>query len=123
MRRSADPSAFLPLKDLVFRILLALLDGELHGYSLVKELRERQEGRRSVAPGHFYRTLRTMTESGLIEESDRRPDPELDDERRRYFRLTELGRRTLAAEARRLEKLLADARRHDLLPRPGEGAP
>jgi DNA-binding PadR family transcriptional regulator len=114
-----DVERLLPLKDLVFRILLALHDGERHGYSIVKKIRERPSGRRPVAPGQLYRTLATMLELGLIEESDRRPDPELDDERRRYFRLTAFGRRAAGAEARRLEELVASARRHRILEQPG----
>lgn len=114
-RARRDVERLLPLKDLVFRILLALHDGELHGYSIVKKIRERSVGRRPIAPGQLYRTLRGMAGQGLIEESDRRPDPELDDERRRYFRLTAFGRRAAGAEARRLEELVAVARRHHIL--------
>lgn len=121
-RNHRDVDRLLPLKDLVFRILLALHGGELHGYSIVKKIRERPSGRRPIAPGQLYRTLRTMVDLGMIEESDRRPDPELDDERRRYFRLTAFGRRAAGAEARRLEGLVAAARRHHILDQPG-GAP
>lgn len=106
--------SLLPLKPLVFEILLVLHDGERHGYSIVKEL-SRQPSGRKVAPGNFYRTLRSMMSQGLIEESGDRPDPALDDERRRYFRLTQTGRRLVAAEARRLDKLLSPARRRSLL--------
>ena len=101
----------LPLKTLVFQILLVLHDGEKHGYSIVKRIRERHDGGRPVAPANLYRTLRTMLSQGLIAESEQRPDPDLDDERRRYFMLTDLGHDTVAAETARLERLLGAARR------------
>ena len=90
-----------------------LRTGERHGYALVKEL-ERDPGRPGrVLPANLYRRIRTLLERGLIKESDRRPDSEMDDERRRYFRLTDLGEAVARAEARRLDSLLAGAR--DLL--------
>lgn len=99
----------LPLHPEAFRILLVLRAGERHGYALVKEL-ERDPGRPGrVMPANLYRRIRTLLDQGLIEESDHRPDPELDDERRRYFRVTELGEEVARAEARRLEALLASA--------------
>lgn len=86
-----------------------LRSGELHGYALVKEL-ERDPGRPGrVLPANLYRRIRTLLEQGLIAESDRRPDPAADDERRRYFRVTELGERVARAEARRLQELLEGA--------------
>ena len=104
----------LPLHPEAFRILLVLRSGERHGYSLVKEL-ERDPGRPGkVLPANLYRRIRTLLTQGLIEESDHRPDPDLDDERRKYFRITELGDATARAEAARLSALLAGAR--DLLP-------
>ncbi len=109
-----DLQSLLPLKPLVFQILLVLHDGERHGYSIVKQLAQESSGRQ-IAPGNLYRTLRTMMAQGLIEESDSRPDPLLDDERRRYFCLTSLGRRLASAEAARLEDLLSSARRRSLL--------
>ena len=107
----------LPLKPLVLQVLLALLDGERHGWSLVRDVQQRGFGR--IMPGNFYRTLRGMLETGLIEESERRPDPGEDDERRRYFGLTTLGAAVAAAEARRLEAIVTDARTRKLLARRG----
>lgn len=104
----ADARRFLPLKPLVFEVLLALGDGERHGWSLVREVQERGSDER-VLPANFYRTLRAMLADGLIVESDRRPAVD-DDERRRYFRLTPLGREAARLEARRLQEVVADAR-------------
>src|SRR5918996_769615 len=104
--REKSPDAHLPVKPLVFQVLLALSEGERHGWSLVRDVQQRGFGR--IMPGNFYRSLRGMLEAGLIEESGKRPDPEEDDERRRYFRLTALGDAVAAAEARRLEAIVAD---------------
>lgn len=106
-----------PLKPVVFEILLALRRGERHGYGLVKLVEERTEGQLRIEPANLYRTLRVLLEQGLIEESDHRPDPELDDQRRRYFRITALGVQIAETEAKRLQRLVADAQAHDLLPR------
>jgi DNA-binding PadR family transcriptional regulator len=106
----------LPLKPLVFQILLALGDEERHGWSLVREVQQRG-GFARLMPGNFYRTLRSMLADGLIEESRRRSADD-DDERRRYFRVTTLGSRLAAAEARRLEALVVEARAKRLIPRP-----
>jgi DNA-binding PadR family transcriptional regulator len=113
-----DPSddRQLPLKPLVFQILLALVDGERHGWSLVREVQQRGEFAR-LMPGNFYRTLRSMLADGLIEQARRRSSSD-DDERRRYFRVTTLGGRLAAAEARRLEALVVEARAKRLIPRP-----
>jgi len=102
----------LPLKPLVFQVLLALADGERHGWSLVREVQQRG-GFARLMPGNFYRTLRAMLADGLIEASDTRAD----DERRRYFRVTRLGERVAAAEARRLEAAVLEARAKRLLAR------
>jgi DNA-binding PadR family transcriptional regulator len=105
----------LPLHPEAFRILMVLLDGEAHGYAIVKEL-ERDPGRPGrVLPANLYRRIRTLQEQGLIEEADNRPDPELDDERRRYFAVTQAGMAVARAEARRLEALVVGARARDLL--------
>ena len=113
-----DPTALLPLKPIVFHILLVLGDGERHGYAIVKSLEEQEEPRLRIDPGNLYRSLRTMLAQELIEETDRRADPELDDERRRYFALTAFGRSVAEAEARRLERLVRQARKQRLLVRP-----
>jgi DNA-binding PadR family transcriptional regulator len=102
----------MPLKPLVFEVLLALVEGPRHGWSLVRELEERLGGE-PLLPGNFYRTLRRMTADGLIREA--RPASPPVDERRRYFELTPLGERTARAEAKRLEALLGDARTRRLL--------
>jgi DNA-binding PadR family transcriptional regulator len=117
MTRRAREAAAEPLKPLVFQILLALVDGERHGWSLVRELQERG-GFDRVMPGNFYRTLRGMLADGLIEEAHERT-AEADDERRRYFRLTGVGDRAAAAEARRLEALVVESRAKRLLARRG----
>ena len=110
-----DPDALLPLKPVVFQVLLSLIDGEQHGYAIVQDIAERSSARMEIEPGNLYRTLRYMLDEGLIEESDRRPAPGLDDERRRYYRVTRFGQRVAAAEAARLVELVADARARNLL--------
>lgn len=110
-RTPADRSpAPEPLKPLVFLLLVSLAAGERHGYALKKEIRARSGGKSGPGPATLYRTLAELVDLGLIEESERRPAPELDDERRRYYRITERGRRVVLAEARRLEGLVAAAR-------------
>lgn len=112
-----DLATELPLKPIAFHILLALSDGERHGYALVKALENQEDGNLRIDPGNLYRTLRTMLKRGLIHETDRRPDPEPDDERRRYFAVTPYGRKVAQAEARRLERLVRLARKQRLLVR------
>lgn len=114
----ADVERHLPLKPLVFQVLLALAGGERHGWRLVREVQGRG-GFGRVMPGNFYRTLRSMLADGLIEESDVRPEPDYDDERRRYFAITPLGRRVATAEARRLEAAVNEARAKRLLAKRG----
>jgi DNA-binding PadR family transcriptional regulator len=115
-RRRDDVDAHLPLKPLVFQVLLALAGGERHGWALVREVQTRG-GFEGLMPGNFYRTLRTMLAGGLIEESGDLRDRRQDDERRRYFKLTPLGSAVATAEARRLESLLLEARAKRLLAR------
>jgi DNA-binding PadR family transcriptional regulator len=116
-RRQNDP-AREPLKPLVFQVLLALVDGERHGWSLVREVQQRGEFGR-IMPGNFYRTLRAMLADGLIEEAPERDSGGDADERRRYFRLTAAGAQAAAAEARRLEALVVESRAKRLLTRRG----
>lgn len=117
MASNIDPvDTHLPLKPLVFQVLLALADGERHGWALVREVQARDEFAQ-IMPGNFYRTLRTMLGDGLIEQSTTRPARKDDDERRRYFRLTEVGERVASAEARRLEAAVLEARAKRLLAR------
>jgi DNA-binding PadR family transcriptional regulator len=114
--RRDEVDAHLPLKPLVFQVLLALAGGERHGWALVREVQMRG-GFEGLMPGNFYRTLRTMLADGFIEESGDLRDRRQDDERRRYFRLTPLGSAVATAEARRLESLLLEARAKRLLPK------
>lgn len=99
----------------MFHILLALADKERHGYEIMREVDDRTEGKMRVGPGTLYGSIKRMLNDGLIEELDERPDPELDDERRRYYRLSDLGRRVAIAEAERLDKLVKSARSKKLL--------
>ena len=104
------PEAFLPLKPDAFYILLVLLYGERHGYAIMRDAAERSDGRVELQAGALYRLLRRLLEDGLVTESNRRPAADADDERRRYYRITALGRATIAAEAERLATLAATAR-------------
>jgi len=115
---SSKPADLLPLKPLHFLMLLTLVDGERHAYGIKKDLASRGV-HRDVGPGTLYRAIAQLVDADLIDESDRRPVAELDDERRRYYRLTPFGRRVVAAEARRLEALVAAARARKLIPHPG----
>jgi DNA-binding PadR family transcriptional regulator len=103
----SDARRFLPLKPVEFVLLLVLVEGEQHGYALAGEIAARTEDLVRLAPGNLYRVIRRLEDDGLIAESGRRPAPELDDERRRYYRITPLGADVAAAEARRLRALLA----------------
>ena len=113
-----DVERHLPLKPLVFEVLLALVDGDRHGWSLVRDVQQRG-GFGRLMPGNFYRTLRSMLADGFIEESSSRPASTGDDERRRYFQLTPLGHQVAEAEARRLEAAVLEARARKLLTRRG----
>jgi DNA-binding PadR family transcriptional regulator len=106
---------FLPLTPVAFEILLALADGEQHGYSVMREVERRSNGGIALHPGTLYRALARLLESGLIEELDQRPDPRHDDERRRYYQLTALGIAVARAEAERIAGQLASARARKLL--------
>ena len=105
----SKPEDFLPLTPAVFEILLALVDGERHGYAIMKEVDERTAGGVKLRPGTLYRAVSRLLEDNLIQESDVRPDPAEDDERRRYYGLTSLGRGVAAAEAHRMETLVRSA--------------
>ena len=109
------PNRTLPLTTAVIHILLALADGEKHGYVIMQEVEAISKGQVKMGPGTLYGSIKRMLAAGLILESDERPDPELDDQRRRYYQLTEKGRRVLAAEARRLDRLVAQARARRVL--------
>ena len=98
-----------PLPAAQLHILLAVADGEKHGYAIMREVASMTDGEVSMGPGTLYGTIKRMLGSGLLEETDERPDPELDDERRRYYRATGLGGRVLDAETARLERLVRTA--------------
>ena len=115
------PEEFLPLTPAMFHILLALADKERHGYHIMREVDERTSGNVKLGPGTLYGSIKRMMADGLIEELDERPDPELDDERRRYYRLTDFGFRVATAEAQRLEQMVRSARAKKLLPRTRSG--
>ena len=103
-----DPVAegFLPLKPNWFHVLLSLASGEQHGYGIMQEVLERTDGKVRLWPATLYGTLERLFDAGLIAEANRRPQADEDDARRRYYRLTALGRRVLAAESMRLEDLV-----------------
>ena len=115
MAKADGPEDAIPLTPAVFHILLALIGGERHGYAIKKEVERFTEGALRLGPGTLYWSIKRMVEDGLIEESDERPDPELDDERRRYYRLTDWGVRVSQAEARRLAQVVSVARDRGLL--------
>src|SRR5919199_3059004 len=115
----SEPEELLPLSPAVFHVLLALADAERHGYGIIKEVEARTEGRVRLGAGTLYGSIKRMLEQGLVEESDERPDAELDDERRRYYRLTDFGRRVAGAEVERLATLVSVAREKRLLSGPG----
>ncbi len=117
MRKSAepDPESFLPLTPAVFHILLALADGERHGYSIMQEVETSTEGKMRLGPGTLYGSIKRLLNDRMIVESDERPDPEMDDERRRYYGLTDFGRRVAVAEAKRLAQLVLAARAKRLI--------
>jgi len=112
MDRPRRPPAekLIPLSPVVFDVLLALSDDERHGYAIMRDVAARSAGATRLLPGSLYRALARLVEDGLVEESDERPLPDLDDERRRYYRLTALGRKVVAAEARRLAAVVRTAR-------------
>jgi DNA-binding PadR family transcriptional regulator len=104
--RQGSVEALLPLPLPVFHMLLGLSEGERHGYALKREILQRTGGKLNLGSGALYGSINKMLEQGLIEESEERPDSHLDDERRRYYRITALGRRAAQAEAVRLRQLV-----------------
>src|SRR5258706_16317624 len=105
-----DPQKFIPLKTHWFHIMLPLAGGEQHGYGIMQEALNRTTGKVRLWPATLYGSIKRLIEAELIEESDERPAPELDDARRRYYRLTALGRRVLDAECERLQELVRTIR-------------
>lgn len=120
MSKSLDdtrrPEDVLPLTPATLNILLALVDEERHGYGIMREVSRRTGGRVNLGPGTLYTSIKRMILDEFIEESDERPDPGMDDQRRRYYRLTHFGRRVLSAEIERLESLVRDARTRGVSP-------
>jgi len=112
---NTSPDSFLPLTNAAFHILLALADQERHGYSIMQEVAVQTNNRMRLGPGTLYGTIKRLLADGWIEETEDRPDPALDDERRRYYRLTALGARIARAEAERLAALVRAAQQKRLL--------
>ena len=109
-RHEAAVDSVLPLTPAIHHILLALFDEERHGYGIMLEVSRLTAGATKMGPGTLYGTLKRLLAAGLIEEAEERPDPELDDERRRYYRITRFGARALRAETARVSVLLDAAR-------------
>jgi DNA-binding PadR family transcriptional regulator len=116
--RTRSVDALLPLTPPMLHTLVSLADGDKHGYAILKEIDRRTNGAARLSAGTLYALLSRATADGLIVESDERPDFALDDERRRYYRLTSLGRRVAVAEIERLESIVEMARAKKLVPRP-----
>lgn len=115
--QESDPEILLPLTPAVFHILLALADGDRHGYSIMQEIAAQTEGRLRIGPTTLYRSIKHMLSDGLITEVDERPEPDQDDERRRYYRLTSFGSLVARAEMQRLAQAIAIAKSKPLLNR------
>src|SRR5689334_7211600 len=105
----------LPLTPAMFHVLAALADGEIHGYAILKEVEEQTQGEVRLSAGTLYGIIKRLLVEGMIVESSERPAPELDDSRRRYYRLTEWGHQVAVAEAQRMERLIVLARGKRLL--------
>lgn len=105
-----NPSEMLPLPVSQLHILMALVTGDKHGYAIMRDVQDFTDGAVTMGPGTLYGAVKQMLRAGLIEESDERPDPALDDQRRRYYRLTDVGSWILDAEVARMEQLAHAAR-------------
>jgi DNA-binding PadR family transcriptional regulator len=112
-----DLKSLLPLQPTTFHILLSLADEDRHGYAIILEVARRTQGELKLSAGTLYRSIQRMLETGLIVETRNRPAPEMDDERRRYYRITPLGKSVAQAEAGRLRDLLKMARLCGVAPR------
>lgn len=115
IRDAVDPRSFLPLTPLAFQVLLALAGTDRHGYGIIREVDERTDGLIRLRTGTLYTLLQRLSEETLIEDAPAPADDSNDDARRKYYRLTALGRTVLGAEARRLESLIGEARRKQVL--------
>lgn len=116
-----DPQELLPLPAAHLHILLALADSEKHGYAVMREVERMTDGEIVMGPGTLYGAIKRMLGAGLLVETDERPDPAVDDERRRYYRTTGFGARVLSAEMQRLERLVQTARLKQVERRPAPG--
>ena len=112
-----DPEMLLPLPVTVFHILVALSDADRHGYAIMQDVAERTAGKLKLSPGTLYGAIKRMLEDGLVKETAERPDPEEDDERRRYYRITPFGRRVAMAESTRLSALVKQAKAIGWIPK------
>ena len=117
VNKKRDTAPHLPLTSAEFHLLLALADGDKHGYAVMKDVARRSGGRVRLSAGTLYGLIRRLVSEGMIVETDERPVAELDDERRRYYRLTEFGQQVAIAEVERLEAVLAVARTKKLFSR------
>lgn len=106
-----------PLTPAVFHILLALSSGERHGYGIMKEVETDSQGQVTMGPGTLYGSLKRMLDAGLVQESDKRVDPKMDDERRVYYQITGVGRKALTAEVERYRRIVGIAQKRKLSPR------
>lgn len=106
-----------PLTPAVFHILLALSTGERHGYGIMKQVETDSEGKVTMGPGTLYGSLKRMLDARLVQESDKRIDPEMDDERRIYYQITDMGAKTLAAELERYKRIVTVAQERKLYPK------
>lgn len=113
---SSVPESMLPLPPATFHILVAVADDDRHGYAVIQDIAARTGGELKLSAGTLYRSIQRMLEQGLIVETHQRPAPELDDERRRYYRITSFGTAVAKAEARRLAQLVKMARARGLAP-------
>ena len=109
------PESLLPLTPATFQILMALVDGERHGYAIMKEVEERTDGGVRLGPGTLYGSLKRLLESGLVDEGAERSDPDMGDERRRYYRITPFGLSVARAEANRMDAVVRTARKKKLI--------
>lgn len=116
--KDSEVRGFLPLTPAVLHILLSLTEGEMHGYGIMREVERRTEGSMKLGPGTLYRSIKQSLERHLIEESEGRPDSEIDDQRRRYYKITDLGHRVAVAEVARLGSIVDSARQKGLIPEP-----
>ena len=114
--REIEIEDLLPLPEATFHILMAVAEDDRHGYAIIQEVAARTDGVLKLSPGTLYRSIQRMQEQGLIQETAERPAPELDDERRRYYRITSFGRAAAKAEARRLAQLVKLARESGFAP-------